>query len=94
MNLRICGSKPERSKRSTAEFAFSLGDQRADANRQYGGLLKQREWKKASLKLLVLIPLLVVAFYFFRVRRGSMLAPNIYATAYVCEYPIRRGPLR
>jgi hypothetical protein len=57
-----------------------LGDQRAEANRQYMGLLKHHEWKKASLKLLVLIPLLVVVFYFFQVKRGSMLAPIIYAT--------------
>jgi len=57
-----------------------LEEQRAEANRQYVGLLKQHEWKKASLKLIVLIPLLVVAFYFFRVKRGSLLAPMIYAT--------------
>lgn len=57
-----------------------LEEQRAEANRQYVGLLKQYEWKKVSLKLPVLIPLLVVAFYFFRVKRGSILAPMIYAT--------------
>lgn len=57
-----------------------LEDQRAEANRQYVGLIKRHEWRKASLKLLVLIPLLVVAFYFFRVKRSSLLAPIIYAT--------------
>lgn len=61
-------------------IAAQLESQRAEAHKQYQVLLQRHEWKQAVLKLLVLIPLLVVAYYFFRMKRSSIFAPIIYAS--------------
>jgi predicted RNA-binding Zn-ribbon protein involved in translation (DUF1610 family) len=60
-------------------ISAQLKNQREEAHKQHQALLKRHEWKKAALELLVLIPLLLVAYYFFRTKRSSFYAPIIYA---------------
>jgi predicted RNA-binding Zn-ribbon protein involved in translation (DUF1610 family) len=57
-----------------------LKSQREEARKQHQALLERHELKKAALELLVLIPLLLVAYYFFRTKRSSIFAPIIYAS--------------
>lgn len=63
------------------QVSSQLSGQREEARRQFDALVKRHEWKKAALKLLLLIPLLLLAFYFARAKRSSIFAPIIYAAA-------------
>jgi predicted RNA-binding Zn-ribbon protein involved in translation (DUF1610 family) len=63
------------------DISSQLNGQRKEATRQYEELQRRHEWKKAAIKLLILIPLLFLAYYFFRTRRSSILSPIIYAAS-------------
>jgi predicted RNA-binding Zn-ribbon protein involved in translation (DUF1610 family) len=62
-------------------ISVRLEGQRKEAHRQYDELHRRHEWKQAAIKLLVLIPLLFLAYYFFQTKRSSILAPIIYAVS-------------
>jgi len=57
----------------------SLEQQRGPAREEFQKLSHKHAIKVASLKLLVLIPLLLIALYLFLKKRGSLYAPIIYA---------------
>lgn len=61
------------------EIEKQLGTQRQQAHEEHASLLRRHEWKKAALKLLVLIPLVFLVARFFLKKRASIFAPIIYA---------------
>jgi predicted RNA-binding Zn-ribbon protein involved in translation (DUF1610 family) len=72
-------------KRRTLQAEKRALDERLEARREvarndWNGLCRRHELKLACLKLLVLLPLLSVAVWFFLKKRGALYAPLIYAT--------------
>ncbi|MBI4324238.1 MAG: hypothetical protein HY674_03150 [Chloroflexi bacterium] len=57
-----------------------LESQRAQARQEHSVLLRRHAFKIATLKLLVLVPLLAVAVLLFFKKRSSLYAPFIYAS--------------
>jgi predicted RNA-binding Zn-ribbon protein involved in translation (DUF1610 family) len=57
----------------------SLAGQRVQAQKEFQHAFRRHELLKAALKLLVLIPLVLIAARFFVTKRSSLLAPVIFA---------------
>lgn len=69
--------KAAQAKRDTIEG--SLAGQRAQAQQEFQRAFRRHELLKAALKLLVLLPLVLVAAWLFLTKRSSLFAPVIFA---------------
>jgi predicted RNA-binding Zn-ribbon protein involved in translation (DUF1610 family) len=77
-------SKLSEQQRALQEIKRGLDEklavQRDDAQKEWSRLQRRHELKLASLKLLVLLPLLLVAVVLFLKKRTGLYAPLVYAT--------------
>jgi predicted RNA-binding Zn-ribbon protein involved in translation (DUF1610 family) len=69
--------KTIQSKRDALEG--SLAGQRVQAHQEFQQAFRRHELLKASLKLLILIPLVLIAARLFLTKRSSLFAPVIFA---------------
>jgi len=56
-----------------------IGNQQNLARREYNGLMAKHRWKVAALKLAVMVPIFLIAAWFFIKKRSGAYWPIVYA---------------
>jgi predicted RNA-binding Zn-ribbon protein involved in translation (DUF1610 family) len=56
-----------------------IESQRVLARKEYNGLMSKHRWKVAALKLAVMLPVLLIAAWFFQKKRSGNYGPIVYS---------------
>lgn len=62
-----------------ASVSREIGSQQNLARREYNGLMAKHRWKVAALKLAVMVPIFLIAAWFFIKKRSGIYWPIVYA---------------
>jgi len=66
-------------EKELASVSREIDDQRSLARAEFNGLMNRHRWKIAALKLAVMIPIFLIAAWFFVKKRSGTYWPIVYA---------------
>lgn len=66
-------------EKELASVSKEIESQRALAGEEYNGLMAKHRWKVAALKLAVMVPIFLIAAWFFIKKRSGTYWPIVYA---------------